>query len=128
MIKYLLDTHVVLWIAENSPMLSESAKAAVLDKSAEKYVSIASAWEIAVKLGTNKLSILGGLPEFFKILDENGFKILPVEREYLLQLGQLPDHHKDPFDRLLVATSIVENITLITADEQIKKYGLLCLW
>jgi PIN domain nuclease of toxin-antitoxin system len=66
--KYLLDTHVVLWTAENSPFLSEKAKAAILDKSTEIYVSIVSAWEIAIKLGTRKLRLDGGLAEY--IVDE----------------------------------------------------------
>ena len=63
--KCLLDTHVVLWVAENSPMLSDIAKAAILDEDNEKYVSLTSAWEIAIKLGTSKLRLDGGLPEFF---------------------------------------------------------------
>ena len=71
MMKYLLDTHVVLWLAENSLMLSEKAKNIILNINTEKYVSIASAWEVAIKLGTDKLNLDGGLPEFFKIIDEN---------------------------------------------------------
>ncbi|MCL2270731.1 MAG: type II toxin-antitoxin system VapC family toxin [Treponema sp.] len=64
--KYLLDTHVVLWTAENSPLLPDRVKTIILDKDTEKYVSIVSAWEIAIKLGTHKLHLDGGLPEFFR--------------------------------------------------------------
>ena len=126
--KYLLDTHVVLWVAENSPLLSDTAKAAILNVQAEKYVSIVSAWEAAIKLGTHKLHLDGGLSEFFRMIDDNGFSTLSLEREYLRQIPHLPDYHKDPFDRLLIATSMVENMTLITADDNIHRYNMLSLW
>ena len=126
--KYLLDTHVVLWVAENSSLLSERAKAFILDKSTEIYVSIVSAWEVAIKLGTSKLSLDGGLPEFFRIIDDNGFITLSVERDYLLQLQNLSDFHKDPFDRLIIATAAIKGMTLITADENIQRYSTPWLW
>jgi PIN domain nuclease of toxin-antitoxin system len=126
--KFLLDTHVVLWIAENSAMLSAKAKTAILDKTADKYVSIVSAWEVAIKLGTKKLFLDGGLPEFFKMIDSNGFQTLPIEKAYLQRLLALPDSHRDPFDRLLLATAIAEEMTLITADGNFQKYNVPLLW
>jgi len=126
--KYLLDTHVILWIAENSPLLTEKVKEVILDKNSEKYVSIASVWEVAIKLGTHKLDIGGGLSEFFHMIDDNGFFSLSLEREYLQLIPNLPNHHKDPFDRLLVATAIVENMILITMDKNIHGYDVNCLW
>ena len=122
--KYLLDTHVVLWFAEHSDKLSDRAYRALADVEADVFVSIASAWEVAIKLSTGKLDLEGGLPEFFEIVDSNGFVMLSVEREYLLQMRNLPEHHKDPFDRMLIATAIVEDMTLITIDENIHKYNL----
>lgn len=77
--KYLLDTHVVLWMAQNSPLLSLAAKQAILDKQSQKYVSIVSAWEVAIKLGTGKLRLEGGLDEFFRIINENGLIVLNIE-------------------------------------------------
>ena len=126
--KYLLDTHVVLWIAENSPLLTEKVKEVILDKNSEKYVSIASVWEVAIKLGTHKLNLAGGLPEFFRMIDDNGFFLLSIEREYLHLIPNLPNYHKDPFDRLLVTTAIVENMILITMDKNIHNYDVTCLW
>lgn len=126
--KYLLDTHVILWLAENSHKLSDNAKNVILDYASEKYVSIVSAWEVAIKLGNGKLRIDGGLSEFYRIIDENGFIMLSVEREYLNSLQGLSEHHKDPFDRILITTAIIENLTLITVDENIKKYDLPVLW
>ena len=126
--KYLLDTHVVLWVAENSSNLSAKVKDVVLDVSATKYVSIVSAWEIAIKFGTKKLELIGGLPEFFRMIDDNGFFTLSVERDYLRQISTLPDYHKDPFDRLLISTAIVEDLTLVTIDESIHKYDVRWIW
>ena len=125
--KYLLDTHVVLWVAQNSPLLTDKVKTIILDKHTEKYVSIASAWEVAIKLGTHKLSLKGGLPEFFRMIDKNGFFTLSIEREYLRLIPKLPDHHKDPFDRLIITTAIAEDMTLITADENLYKYAITCV-
>ena len=126
--RYLLDTHVVLWMAENSPMLSNAAKQAILDKNSFKFVSIVSAWEVAIKLATGKLRLEGGLEEFFRIMDENGLQVLGIERAYLQRIQTLPFWHKDPFDRLLVATAIIENMVLISADENMLKYEVSWLW
>ena len=123
-----MDTHVVLWVAENSSLLSDEVKTVILDKNAEKFVSIVSAWEVAIKLGTHKLNIDGGFQEFFKMIDDNGFITLSIEREYLRQILFLPDYHKDPFDRLIIATAIIEDMTLITADTNINRYNVPCLW
>ena len=128
MTKYLLDTHVLLWSAENSPLLSAAAKGAVTDKDSEKYVSLVSAWEVTIKLGTGKLRFTGGLPGFLRMIEEKGFYILTLEQEYFLQIPSLPDYHKDPFDRMLIATAIAENMTLVTADENIHKYNVSWVW
>ena len=126
--KYLLDTHVLLWLAENSPMLSSKAKNVILDSSYEKYASLVSAWEVAIKLGTKKLHLDGGLSEFYRMIDENGFTTLTITREYLLKLSDFPDYHKDPFDRLLISTALAEDLTIITIDENIQKYDVPWIW
>ena len=126
--KYLLDTHVVLWMAENSPNLSEKARQAILDVDSEKYVSIVSAWEVAIKLGTQKLRLDGGLTEFFRIVDNNGLIVLGLERQYLHVVQELPCFHRDPFDRMLVATAAAERMTLVSIDENIPKYAVSWLW
>ena len=91
-------------------------------------MSIASAWEVAIKLGTQKLSLEGGLSEFFRMIDDNGLIMLGVEREYLDRLHELPLWHKDPFDRLIISTANTENLTLVTVDENIQKYDVSWLW
>ncbi|MDR3332900.1 MAG: type II toxin-antitoxin system VapC family toxin [Synergistaceae bacterium] len=126
--KYLLDTHVVLWSALEPHKLSDAAKSILLDPYAPKYVSIVSAWEVALKLGTHKLTIDGGLVEFFRMTDENGFLSLGVEREYISLLNTLPLIHHDPFDRMLIATARAEDLILITIDENIRKYDVPRIW
>ena len=130
--KYLLDTHIVLWIASDPFKLTDKVKKA-LSGDAVKCVSIVSAWEVAIKLGKNKpdkviLDLPGGLPEFYKMLDFNEFLTLPVKRPYLLHIPSLPPLHKDPFDRLLISTAITEELTLITADEDMQKYDIPWIW
>ena len=78
--KYLLDTHMVLWLAENSPKLSNTVKAIILNEANEKFVSIASCWEVSVKLSLNKLELDGGTQEFFNIIHENGYNLLHIEK------------------------------------------------
>ena len=120
--KYLLDTHIVLWLAENSPKLSDTAKTIILDEANEKYVSIVSCWEVSIKLSLKKLDLVGGTREFFHIIHENGLKLLQVEEEYLTSLETLPFHHRDPFDRLIVATATSEKLVLLTDDAQLLAY------
>ena len=121
--KCLLDTHIVLWLAENSPKLSNAAKAIILDETNEKYVSVASCWEVSIKLSLNKLGLVGGTAELFRIIQDNGFELLHVLEEHLIVLETLPFHHRDPFDRLLIATAIANNLVLLTDDAQILAYA-----
>jgi len=120
--KYLLDTHIVLWLAENSPKLSDTAKAIILDEANEKYVSIASCWEVSVKLSLRKFDLNGGTYEFMHIIQENGFKLFQLKINYLTFLETLPFYHRDPFDRLIIATSISEKSILLTDDSQFLNY------
>jgi len=121
--KYLLDTHIVLWLAENSPKLSDKLEAILLDESNEKYVSIASCWEVSIKLNLKKLSLEGGVSEFYRIMRENGFGLLHITPEHLIVLESLALYHRDPFDRLLVSTALSDELTLLTADAQLKAYA-----
>ena len=122
--KYLLDTHIIMWNALTPQKLSNPIKDIILDSAAEKYVSIVSAWEFEIKRNLNKIELEGGLDGFFQILDENGFILLGVEKEYVRQLSFMPSHHSDPFDRMLIATAIVEEMRLVTMDSKIKQYNI----
>ena len=126
--KCLLDAHTVLWLTGNVPRLSEKAKSAILDPTNKKFVSIASAWEIAIKISVGKLKIDGGVMEFFRMVDENGFIFLPIKKEHVEHIQTLPLHHRDPFDRMLVAIAASEGMSLITADENIHLYDISWVW
>ena len=121
--KYLLDTHIVLWFAENSPKLSDSAKSIILNETNEKYVSIVSCWEVSIKLSLGKLDLSGGTREYFRIIQKNGFGLLQVMEGYLVVLEVLPFHHRDPFDRLLISTAIANNLVLLSDDAQLLAYA-----
>ena len=124
----LLDTHALLWLAGNSPKLSDVAKEAILSDGNQKFVSMASAWEVAVKNSIGKIRVTNGVQEFYQMADSNGFLMLPITRSHVAQVELLPFHHRDPFDRLLVAAALCEGLTVITADEHIPLYGVPCVW
>ena len=126
--KCLLDAHTVLWLSENAPQLSEKAKSAIFDPTNKKFVSIVSAWEIAIKISVGKLKIDGGVAEFFRMVDENGFIFLPLKKEHVEHIQTLPLHHRDPFDRMLIAIAASEDMSLITADENIHLYDISWVW
>ena len=124
----LLDTHTVLWLAGNSPKLSQTAKDAIFHEGNQKFVSMASAWEVAIKNSIGKFRLTDGVAEFYKMVESNGFLLLPIERSHVSKVESLPFHHRDPFDRLLVAAAQCEGLAIVTADENIPAYGVPCIW
>jgi PIN domain nuclease of toxin-antitoxin system len=126
--RLLLDTHTVLWFLDDVKKLSDTALRAIIDPSNEKYVSVATAWELAIKISLQKLRFNGGAANFFKAVEENGFRMIAVRREYVEIVESLPFHHRDPFDRMLVATAILANMTIITTDAAIRAYDVDCVW
>ena len=126
--KYLLDTHAFLWYFEASNRTSKTAKSIIRDTNARKYVSVASLWEFSVKYSSGKLQFEGGLAYLWKMITDNGFTILPISQSHLAETIHLPFHHRDPFDRLLIATALAENMTVLTADENIKQYDVPSVW
>jgi PIN domain nuclease of toxin-antitoxin system len=100
----------------------------ILEPTSKRYVSIASAWELAIKIGTGKLVFDGGVEQFFYAIGENGIGLLPITEQHVKKVEGLPPLHRDPFDRLLVSTALVENLTIITSDENIRKYEVPWAW
>ena len=100
----------------------------IFDSENKSYVSIASAWEVAIKVRTGKLHLDGGVSEFFNIIYQNGFDLLPITVRHLEIVETLPFIHRDPFDRLLVATAKAEGMTILTADENIHQYEVPTVW
>jgi len=125
---YLLDTHTVLWFFDDSGRLSKKAIDAILDAESKKYVSIVSAWEMAIKINLGKLKFDGGVTNFFSKIAENGFELFSVTEEHIKQVESLPFLHRDPFDRLLIASAISEKMTMITGDTNIHQYKIFWVW
>lgn len=120
--KYLLDTHLLLWAASDSKKLPPSAKALIADEKNELLFSAASIWEVAIKTELGRADFKVDVRLLRRGLLDNGFSELPVLSEHAAELACLPPIHKDPFDRLLVAQAMVEGITLITADALVAQY------
>lgn len=124
-----MDTHAFLWFILDDPKLSERAKALIADGHNVVEISPASYWEIAIKISLGKYE----LPESFRIFIErelagNNFRILPIEPRHTAGLIDLPFHHRDPFDRLLVAQAMAEQIPLVSADPALDAYPVTRLW
>lgn len=117
----LLDTHVVLWWLGDMDDLASEAREAISDRTNVVHVSAVTAWEIVTKRRLGKLVIAD---EWEEVLAREPFSRLPITWRHAVQVGQLPDIHRDPFDRLLVAQASVENLTLVTRDDQLARYGV----
>ncbi len=127
--RILLDTHALLWYIWGNSNLTKTAQLAIENPNNIIYVSTASQWEITIKHSLGKLTLNLPLPDFLEIrIDGNGFLTLPIERQHLLVLPSLPFHHRDPFDRLLIAQSIAESIPLISADKAFDAYPITRIW
>lgn len=127
--RVLLDTHAFLWWIGDDPRLSERAREVLSDGDNDLVFSAASGWEIAIKARLGRLHVPGDLNTYlFRQLTENYTSVLPVHLSHALRVHALPDHHRDPFDRLLVAQAIVEEIPLLSADPRIARYPVEVVW
>lgn len=121
--RLLLDTHVFLWWVADAPQLTRKARRAISAKESECFVSLASCWEMAIKLSLGKLALTQPLEPFVsEQLAINRFRLLPIEFRHVVAVTTLPFHHRDPFDRLLIAQAVVDDLTLVTTDQAFKKY------
>jgi PIN domain nuclease of toxin-antitoxin system len=128
-LRYLADTHAVVWWAEDSSRLSRRARTVFAAKDSEIWWSIAGAWELAIKHSLGRLELSVPLSDLVHVhLPRQGIEILPVGTEHVLRLAQLPHHHSDPFDRMLVAQAQAENLILISRDPEIRSYDVDVVW
>ena len=127
--KYLIDTQVLLWIITDDKRLSKKAKKIFLNSQNTILFSLASLWEIAIKISLKKLILDDGLPDFInKHIKGNAVEILDIEISHILALENLPFHHRDPFDRLIISQSITENISLVSSDKSFDMYTIKRIW
>jgi PIN domain nuclease of toxin-antitoxin system len=128
-VKLLLDTHVFLWLNDDPKQLSQTVKALCSSGEHEFYLSMASPWEIQIKRQLGKLSLAMPINELVsKNTMENNIKLLPVELSHISYLEQLPQHHKDPFDRIIITQAIIEGLTVITVDHAFADYSVRVMW
>ncbi|HEX2079443.1 MAG TPA: type II toxin-antitoxin system VapC family toxin [Longimicrobium sp.] len=125
----LLDTHAFLWFIDADPRLSPTAAARIGDPDERVIVSVVSAWEIVIKQGTGKLVLGQPLARLWpENIDANEFDVLNVTWEHILALSPLPLHHRDPFDRLLIAQAIAEGLQIVSADPAFDHYPVERVW
>ncbi|MBP1886118.1 type II toxin-antitoxin system VapC family toxin [Sinorhizobium mexicanum] len=118
----LLDTHILLWVAGAPDQLPREARALIENQENALFFSAASLWEIAIKCSLGRADFEANPRLLRRGLLDNGYEELPVSSAHAVEIDQLPPIHKDPFDRILVAQSIVEGVTLLTTDEIVGKY------
>ena len=126
--KLLLDSHTFLWWNNEPDKLSPRVLEMCKDSENALFVSVASIWELQIKFQLGKLRLYKPLAEIIRQEQENGIEILSVEAPHVFALDSLPNHHKDPFDRLLVAQALVEGAVLVSADPLVKQYPVKVEW
>lgn len=127
--KALLDTHTFLWWIADDPQLSLAARQVIGDGATALFLSVASGWEISIKSRLGKLRLPADLQGFVaEQMRINAIQVLPVAMIHALHVHSLPDHHRDPFDRLLVAQSQIERMPILTRDAQIARYDVSVIW
>lgn len=125
----LLNTHTVLWYAFGSQNLSSLARTLIDDPAQEKYLSITSPWEVGIKVSSGKLSVARPVDDFFADqIRRLSLQLLPISLAHVARVAMLPFHHRDPFDRMLIAQSLTENIAIVSADAALDAYGVTRLW
>ena len=126
--KYLLDTHAMIWFFENDKQLPEKIRSVISDGNNIIYASIASIWEIAIKIGLGKLELTLTTDMIFEQIEKDDFILLAITNEPINIIQTLPHHHRDPFDRMIIAQAQAENCTIISRDGAFEDYDVPVLW
>ena len=121
----LLDTHALIWVFDNNPILSKEARDAIADGHNAVFISAVTAWEIAIKRSLKKLELQG---DYQNGLKRYRFTPLSISTKHALAVEELPQHHADPFDRLLIVQAQLENLILVTRDGRFSEYGVATIW
>ncbi len=124
----LLDTYALIWFINGDASLPDKAITLIKDIKTNCFVSIASIWEIAIKLSLGKLELNGELKDISRIMEQYQIELLPIVFEHIQELLTLEYQHRDPFDRIIISQAFVENLIIITKDENFKKYNVSVVW
>jgi len=127
--RVLLDTHTFLWFVDGSDELSDKARGLIEDVNNQRFLSVASLWEMSIKVSIGKLNLDFSFPDLvIQKVYGNAIDILSISPEHLERLAKMPFHHKDPFDRLIIAQGLTENMPIITRDRAFAGYQADLLW
>jgi len=127
--RLLLDTHTLIWMAAQHHKLSDKARDLILDTENELFLSVASIWEMSIKAGLGKLILQQPIAQIIhEQVQMNGLQIMNIEAAHALAVGSLPRHHHDPFDRLIIAQSQLENLTILGCDSAMNAYDIKQIW
>lgn len=125
---FLLDTHTFIWAIDNDARLSEKAKTLIGNRSNSAIIHFASFWEMAIKISIGKLILNQNLRAYIRVVKQQGMMIENFKEDSILALLNLPHHHRDPFDRILIAHCQVEKIAILSADTQFDAYDITRIW
>lgn len=126
--KYLIDTQILIWSFSQKDKLSNKSKEILLNNENQLFVSIASFWEIAIKLSLEKIKLPFELSQLVEETLSNNIDILGIEISHILKVATLPFHHRDPFDRIIISQALIENYTVISSDEKFSHYEIERVW
>ena len=126
--KYILDTHTFIWWNDDPQLLSEKVVALCEDPSNKLFVSLASVWEMQIKLQLQKLKLSASLESIIEQQQANNIELLTLTTQHILNLSTLPMHHKDPFDRLIISQANMDNAILLSADKKFELYDVKVDW
>ena len=126
--KYLLDTHTLIWFLEGDKRLSTTAQGIICNDDADVYMSIVSLWEMAIKIILGKLELSQSLDQIIDKLPQQNITLLPIQPAHVLAVLKLPFKHRDPFDRLLIGQALVENMKFISNEALFLRYGVDRIW
>ncbi|HJY21566.1 MAG TPA: type II toxin-antitoxin system VapC family toxin [Hanamia sp.] len=124
----LLDTHAFIWFIEGDNQLSDQARKSIERNDVISFISIASLWEISIKISLKKLELKTPFTDISKQILKNGFQILPITFEDTLTLTGLPFYHRDPFDRIIISQSVTNKLSIISKDKNFIEYGVTLIW
>ena len=124
----LLDTHAFIWFIDGDNSLPEKAADTIKEINNKCFISVASLWEIAIKLSLKKIELKSDFSRINDFLADNDIDILPITFDHLQKLLELPYHHRDPFDRIIISQGLSENFTIVTKDKEFESYTERILW
>lgn len=125
---YIIDTHALIWFLNGDKDLSAKARKAIEASDSVNFISIASLWEIAIKISLDRLSLKIPLIDLVEEMEKSGFQLLAINFSDIITLSSLPFHHRDPFDRLLISQGQSSGFTIITKDKFFPEYDVKILW